>query len=234
MKEGLVVMIKFANKTLANYVEFKLDKLDNDFILEELLKVDEVVIDLKVETDSIINILNDVLKLENVKTLTIRNGYITNEACKMLLNLKKLNGLVLEDCEIENANALGILNLKSIGIINCQVKDYEFLRLFKNLEELTLISEIVSITLINKLVNLKYLQLSYSNLLETDNIVLNNIEEIYLDNTNLTDLDFLKNMPKLKRVSIDERQHEKNLELFKNLENNHILVLNENMVWFTE
>ena len=27
------------------------------------------------------------LKLENVKTLTIRNGYITNEACKMLLNL---------------------------------------------------------------------------------------------------------------------------------------------------
>ena len=58
--------------------------------------------------------------------------------------------------------------------------------------------------------------------------------EIILDNTNLTNLDFLKNMPKLKRVSIDERQHEKNLELFKNLEKNHILVLNENMVWFTE
>ena len=133
----------------------------------------------------------------------------------MLLNLKKLNGLVLEDCEIENTNVLGILNLKSIGIINCQVKDYEFLRLFKNLEELTLISEIVSITLINKLVNLKYLQLSYSNLLDTDDIV-------------------LKNMHKLKRVSIDERQNEKNLELFKNLEKNHILVLNENMVWFTE
>ena len=152
----------------------------------------------------------------------------------MLLNLKKLNGLVLEDCEIENANVLGILNLKSIGIINCQVKDYEFLRLFKNLEELTLISEIVSITLINKLVNLKYLQLSYSNLLDTDDIVLNNIEEVYLDNTNITNLNFLKNMPKLKRVSIDERQHEKNLELFKNLEKNHILVLNENMVWFTE
>ena len=58
--------------------------------------------------------------------------------------------------------------------------------------------------------------------------------EIILDNTNLTNLDFLKNMPKLKRVSIDERQHEKNLELFKNLEKNHILVLNENIVWFTE
>ena len=78
------------------------------------------------------------------------------------------------------------------------------------------------------------MQLSYSNLLDTDDIVLNNIEEIYLDNTNLTNLDFLKNMPKLKRVSIDERQHEKNLELFKNLEKNHILVLNENIVWFTE
>ena len=58
--------------------------------------------------------------------------------------------------------------------------------------------------------------------------------EIILDNTNLTNLDFLKNIPKLKRVSIDERQHEKNLELFKNLEKNHILVLNENIVWFTE
>lgn len=53
------------------------------------------------------------------------------------------------------------------------------------------------------------MQLSYSNLLDTDDIVLNNIEEVYLDNTNITDLNFLKNMPKLKRVSIDERQHEK-------------------------
>ena len=84
-------MIKLNNKNLANYVEFKLDKLDNNFTEDELLKIEEVVIDFKVETDSIKNILEDVLKLKNIMSLTIRNGYISKEACKMLMNLKKLN-----------------------------------------------------------------------------------------------------------------------------------------------
>ena len=59
-------MIKLNNENLANYVEFKRDKLDNNFTEEELLKIEEVVIDFKVETDSIKNILGDVLKLKNI------------------------------------------------------------------------------------------------------------------------------------------------------------------------
>ncbi|MDY5873782.1 MAG: hypothetical protein SPK36_03245 [Bacilli bacterium] len=53
-------MIKLNNENLANYVEFKWDKLDNNFTEEELLKIEEVVIDFKVETDSIKSILGDV------------------------------------------------------------------------------------------------------------------------------------------------------------------------------
>ena len=53
-------MIKLNNENLANYVEFTLDKLDNNFTEEELLKIEEVVIDFKVETDSIKSILGDV------------------------------------------------------------------------------------------------------------------------------------------------------------------------------
>lgn len=53
-------MIKLNNKNLANYVEFKWDKLDNNFTEEELLKIEEVVIDFKVETDIIKSILGDV------------------------------------------------------------------------------------------------------------------------------------------------------------------------------
>lgn len=53
-------MIKLNNENLANYVEFKRDKLDNNFTEEELLKIEEVVIEFKVETDSIKSILGDV------------------------------------------------------------------------------------------------------------------------------------------------------------------------------
>ena len=182
---------------------------------------------------SIVEITNQYLNYINA--MESMNLDIASEYIVMAAELIEMKSLVLlpkpekiEDDYEEDPRQQLITKL-------LDYKQYkEMTSVFKNLEELTLISEIVSITLINKLVNLKYLQLSYSNLLDTDDIVLNNIEEIYLDNTNLTNLDFLKNMPKLKRVSIDERQHEKNLELIKNLEKNHILVLNENIVWFTE
>lgn len=66
-------MIKLNNENLANYVEFKRDKLDNNFTEEELLKIEEVVIDFKVETDSIKNILDDVLKLKNIEEIYLDN-----------------------------------------------------------------------------------------------------------------------------------------------------------------
>ena len=66
-------MIKLNNENLTNYVEFKLDKLDNNFTEEELLKIEEVVIDFKVETDSIKNILGDVLKLKNIEDIYLDN-----------------------------------------------------------------------------------------------------------------------------------------------------------------
>ncbi len=66
-------MIKLNNENLANYVEFKRDKLDNNFTEEELLKIEEVVIDFKVETDSIKNILEDVLKLKNIEEIYLDN-----------------------------------------------------------------------------------------------------------------------------------------------------------------
>lgn len=66
-------MIKLNNENLVNYVEFKRDKLDNNFTEEELLKIEEVVIDFKVETDSIKNILGDVLKLKNIEEIYLDN-----------------------------------------------------------------------------------------------------------------------------------------------------------------
>lgn len=66
-------MIKLNSENLANYVEFKRDKLDNNFTEEELLKIEEVVIDFKVETDSIKNILGDVLKLKNIEEIYLDN-----------------------------------------------------------------------------------------------------------------------------------------------------------------
>ena len=79
---------------------------------------------------------------------------------------------------------------------------------------------------------LKYLQISYSNIIDNDSLNDSLLEEIYIDNTNINDFNFLNNLSNLKRVSIDETQYNSNKELFNNLTKKNILVMNENMVEF--
>nr|MCR4581309.1 hypothetical protein [Bacilli bacterium] len=61
---------------------------------------------------------------------------------------------------------------------------------------------------------------------------INTIEELYIDNTNITNFDFINNLTSLKRLSIDENQYNNNKELFNKLMNNNILILNENFGGF--
>lgn len=80
--------------------------------------------------------------------------------------------------------------------------------------------------------HLKYLQISYLNIVDNKDININTLEELYIDNTNISNFDFLNNLSNLKRVSIDKSQYNNNKELFNNLVRKNILVLNENMVEF--
>ena len=225
-------IINIENENLANYIMFKLDKIDNGFTEEELNKITEVVIDYNNETDSSFVFLEELSKLKNLKTITLRNGHIFNDNYNIFLNLNNLSEFVFENCEFENTDLITLLKLKALSLINCKIESYAFINIFEALEELTIINGTIEIERINLLKKLKYLQLSYSNIIENTDININTLEELYIDNTNINNFKFLNNLINLKRISIDEKQYNNNKNIFDNLIKNNILVLNENMVEF--
>lgn len=225
-------IIKIENKNLANYIMFKLDKVDNVFTEEELNKITEVVIDYNNESDSSFVFLEELSKLRNLKTITLRNGYIFNDNYNIFLNLNNLSEFVFENCEFENADLIASLKLKSLSLINCKIESYSFVNVLENLEELSIINGLIEIEKLNMLNHLKYLQISYSSITDSTELNINTLEELYIDNANINNFNFLNNLLHLKRISIDGKQYSNNKELFNNLMKRNILVLNENMVEF--
>lgn len=224
--------ITIKNENIANYVMFILDKLDNEFTEEELNTITEITIDYEeiLENNSI---LKELLLFRNLNTLNLRNAFIYNDDYNYLLNLEKLNNLYLDRCKFENADLIASLKLKSLSLINCEINNYLFVNLLTELEELTIINGEVDIDNINKLTKLNYLQLSYSNILGNELVIkLDNLKELYVDNTNIRNLTFTNNLLNLNRLSIDEFQYKYNNEFIKQLRNRNISIYNENMVEF--
>ena len=224
--------ITIKNENIANYVMFVLDKLDNEFTEEELNTITEITIDYEdiLENNSI---LKELLLFRNLNTLNLRNAFIYNDDYNYLLNLEKLNNLYLDRCKFENADLIASLKLKSLSLINCEINNYLFVNLLTELEELTIINGEVDIDNINKLTKLNYLQLSYSNILGNELVIkLDNLKELYVDNTNIRNLTFTNNLLNLNRLSIDEFQYKYNNQFIKQLRNRNISIYNENMVEF--
>ena len=194
--------IKIDDENISNYVAFKLDKNDDLFTNEELLKIDELVINLEESSISTIKLL------PNISDLTIRNGNISNNDFKYILNLDKLKSICFDNCEIENADLIAALDVSLLEIVGCRISNYNFINIMDNLNELTITNGNISMEKINKIKNLKYLQISYSFI--NDEVIFNNrnVLELYIDNTNISDLSFIKNLSKLNRLSIDEKQYE--------------------------
>ena len=223
-------MIK--NKMIADYVMFKLDKLENDFTSEELDKIEELVInyDSKVDDNSID--IDELKLFKNLKSLTIRHGYILNSYYSVFTKLENLEELVLEDCEFENADLISSLKLKKLSLINCRINNYTFVNVIEPLERLSITNAIIDMSMINKLKNLKYLEISYSKADITKKVNIDSLEELYIDNTNIKNLDFANNLNNLKVLSIDADQYTKNQNVIKKLRDRDITILNESIVEF--
>lgn len=223
-------MIK--NKMIADYVMFKLDKLENDFTSEELDKIEELVInyDSKIDDNSID--IDELKLFKNLKSLTIRNGYILNSYYSVFTKLENLEELALEDCEFENADLISSLKLKKLSLINCRINNYTFVNVIEPLERLSITNAIIDMSMINKLKNLKYLEISYSKADITKKVNIDSLEELYIDNTNIKNLDFTNNLNNLKVLSIDAEQYAKNQNVIKKLRDRDITILNESIVEF--
>ena len=69
-------IITIENENLANYIMFKLDKVDNGFTEQELNRIADVVIDYNNETDSSFVFLEELSKLKNLKTALLEKMFV--------------------------------------------------------------------------------------------------------------------------------------------------------------
>lgn len=119
--ESLIII---ENENLANYLMFKLDKMNNGFTDDELNKITEMVIDYDLEDDSSFKFLEELRWLKNLRMIVLRNGYIYNDNYNIFLNFNNLEEFVFDNCSFENASLMASLKLKSLSLINCKIEDY--------------------------------------------------------------------------------------------------------------
>lgn len=226
-------MIKISNEKIANFLMLKLGKLDNNFKKEELATVKSLFLNSKDANGNDEEIDLTILKyFTNLEELELTNLNINNEITVMLSKLKKLETITFNKCSFENPNVLQMLKVHALNIINSSIQDTKFLESLKILKKLSLIGlDNVYIKDINNLINLKYLRLSNSNIIDfKEELLVPNLEELYIDNTNLYEFTLLK-IPlrkKLKKLCISDNIYLSNRNYIRELKD--ISIYNENMV----
>ena len=226
-------MIKISNEKIADFLMLKLGKLDNNFKKEELETVKSLFLNSKDANGNDEEIDLTILKyFTNLEELELTNLNINNEITVMLSKLKKLETITFNKCSFENPNVLQMLKVHSLNIINSSIQDTKFLESLKILKKLSLIGlDNVYIKDINNLINLKYLRLSNSNIIDfKEELLVPNLEELYIDNTNLYEFTLLK-IPlrkKLKKLCISDNIYLSNRNYIRELKD--ISIYNENMV----
>ena len=226
-------MIKISKKKIADFLMLKLGKLDNNFKKEELATVKSLFLNSKDANGNDEEIDLTILKyFTNLEELELTNLNINNEITVMLSKLKKLETITFNKCSFENPNVLQMLKVHALNIINSSIQDTKFLESLKILKKLSLIGlDNVYIKDINNLINLKYLRLSNSNIIDfKEELLVPNLEELYIDNTNLYEFTLLK-IPlrkKLKKLCISDNIYLSNRNYIRELKD--ISIYNENMV----
>ena len=210
--EELVVI---NNSYLADQIMFYLDKSNNEFYLSELANVTELVINFDDIDESIFAVLEELILLPNLKNLTIRHAFIYNDNFNIFLSLN-IKEIVFDNCEFENALLLATLKVNCLSLVNIQINNYNFISALNNLESLTIINGNVSLDRVNNLVKLKYLNISFSSV-DGNNIILDNLRELHIENTNIDNLEFIRNIKSLRVLSVDNKQYQKNKKLLDEL-----------------
>ena len=209
--------IKFNSEQLTNYIGFKLDVLENEFTIEQLNSLKELVIDYEY------NLELDVLKyFSGLETLEIRNFNIDENTINSILSMKNLSNLSFQLCTFETTNNLDKLNLKELHLDCCKMNDYSFVFSMQNLERLTLSGqENLDILKVNTLVNLKYLNISHTKC-SNDVLNLKSLEELFIDGSNIINLNFVFELPNLKVLSLSQEQYDGKEDIIEKIKNRNI------------
>lgn len=212
-------MIEIKSRQLNNYLTLKLDKLEEQYTEEELSTVEELVI----EEDNNLDIT--VLKhFINLKSLELRNLEINDYILNIILSLKNLINLKFQLCKLEDISKIKELNLLGLHLDCSKINNFDFIYEMINLQELTLTGVEIDINKINNLTNLKYLNISHTTC-TNDVLNIQNLEELYIDNSNIIDISFTQNLANLKVLSLSKEQYENKQEFIQLLKNKNIEIL---------
>ena len=145
-------MITIDNSELANYLMFKLDKLENEFSEEELEQIEELVLNPYDINEEYHELDLDVLKyFKNLQTISFSNLLITDFDFENLYKMPNLTSLNFDKCTFENINKIKSLNLLELSIINCDIEDFSFVYGLNTLKSLSILNGNLSLSKINNL-----------------------------------------------------------------------------------
>ncbi len=231
-------MIEITNSKLLNYLQLKLNKLSNKFKEEELSSIDKLILNSKDDNGNITDIdLNIIKYFTGLKELQLYNLDISNDILISISKIHSLNNLTFNNCTFNNPNLIQMIKVYSLNIINSPIHDTKFLKSLMLLKKISLVGlDNVYIDDINNLINLKTLILSSSKIMDLkENLLLPNLEELYIDNTNIYDLEALNfsNRKKLIKLVISDDIYLKNKELIRRLPK-EIVVFNEKLVKYID
>lgn len=210
------------NKELNRLLQFRLNK--TYFEAEDLQDIKDIIIDGKTISGDI-NIVdfNDLDFFKNLKKVDLKNIEISKEYMNKFADIEEISFL---NCEIESIEE--IKKIKKISINNSTFDNFNEITNLKNIEELEIINtEIRDYDFLKMFENLKVLKIK-----NVKNFTLNRINFflpiIYFSirGVNDLDVDFLKkNYPNLKTFSIDIEKKAEWLEKINELKTMGISVL---------
>lgn len=162
--------------------------------------------------------LTEIVKLKNLKSLSLKFFEITDEIVEAINQLKSLEIVEFSMCSFKTKKELN-KNLKSIVVYNCKEFDVNIIRNNVVLEELQIIhSGMIDIADISLFKNLRYLKLAYCNVISIQSMVnLKDLERLYLNHIELHYELNIKQMYNLKFISLNGSKVQDKEEYIKNI-----------------
>lgn len=226
-------MISLNNRNVAEYLELRLDKLENNFSKEELNSIKELVYDnYTVDNEIIEDNLFDLRYFRELQKLYLINMDIEKDSAKNIFVLPSIEEIKFEKVNFIYTDFISNLKVKSIGFINTNLVDFSFFKKMYDLEKIEVIgAKEIRISFFEQMKNLKELDLGYCNILEYEKIIeLSSLEGIYINDTNIKKIDFLINLNFLKFVGLDKEQIDGNIKLIEKLKEKGIKIFINNLI----
>lgn len=191
---------KIIDKNLSRIIKIKMCTSDINDIedIEDISIQDINLMQNKLNID-----LKEIVKLKNLKSVSLKFFEITDEVVQAINQLQYLETIEFSMCIFKNKEVLH-KNIKSVIIVNCQDFKIGMLNANTTLEELQLVhSGIVDIVDISNFKNLKYLKIAHCSVISVPSITkLEYLERLYLNHIEIPyDIDISK-MSNLKFISL--------------------------------